>query len=403
MKKKKVLSIIAAISVAASLTACQLNAGDDLQLGENRASDCNCTNCPCCENNGYSAVGNEESAADITSEQSETIQPETVQAETEQPEPAAETEENQTADETDADNETDGEDDGAEGGEDTETSGEYMNEIQKLTEGEKAARRQQQLNFNEAREGLYTLANSKSKTEKIVQMDRQILANNSYDFSDKNVVFIGDSITEGIEGAIDQNGNFVSYVTYANSHLHFRNVLNHGKGGRMFSTYGGDEFSLALNFDNVTNIDSDIIVVFAGINDYITSFPEKRFGNVENKESTAGFCGGVRQFMEQLKRYYSDRDIFFVTMYNVPGTVNCTFSDYDGQPDLGDYMEAERELAEEYGFNIIELYDTGFMDCTDKESSEYYLRDELHPKDNGNIALGAHIAAELSLYFSQNE
>lgn len=388
MKKKKALSVIAAVAAAVSLTACQETVKGGVQARTGCAEGCTCTDCICCENNSSS-----DAAYEAPSEETQT---ETIQTENEQVEITQE--ESLTSEESEIEDETDEVTEAQ-----SESYEEQTDEIWKLTEGEKAARRQQQINFNEARELLYTLENSKDKTERIVQMDKQILANNSYDFSGKNVVFIGDSITEGITSAIDQNGNFVSYVTYANSYLHFQNVLNHGKGGRMFSTYGGDELSLAENFGNVTNIDSDIIVVFAGINDYLTVVPDKRFGDIYNKESTAGFCGAVRYFMKELKLYYADNDIFFVTMYNVSKTAECQFSDYDGQPDLGDYMDAERKLAEEYGFHVIELYDTGFMDCSSKEASDYYLRDGLHPKDNGNIALGAHIAAELSMYFSQNE
>lgn len=171
----------------------------------------------------------------------------------------------------------------------------------------------------------------------------------------------------------------------------------------MFADYGGEELSLALNFSNVTNVNSDIIVVFAGANDYLAAVPGKRFGDINHEESMAGYCGAIRYFMKELKTYYSDRDIFFVTMYGISRESECEYSDYDGQPDLEDYMEVERQLAEEYGFNIIELYDIGFMDCHDEESEEYYLADSLHPKDTGNIALGAHVAAELSLYFGQKE
>ena len=234
-------------------------------------------------------------------------------------------------------------------------------------------------------------------------MDRQILANNAYDFSQKNIVFIGDSITEGITSAVDTKGNFISYVNYAASYLHFNRMLNHGIGGRMFSVYGGEELSLTMNFDAVTNIDSDIIVVFAGVNDYLSAPPNKRFGDVNNAMSTAGYCGSVRQFMKQLKEYFGDRDIFFVTMYNNTKKSVCTYSDIQGQPSLNDYMEVQRKLADEFGFNVIELYDIGFMDCSNKESSDFYLRDGLHPKDNGNIVLGEHIAAELSLYFGEKE
>lgn len=275
--------------------------------------------------------------------------------------------------------------------------------IYQLSEGEIAARREQQKNFADARQLLYSLPNSMDKTEKINQMDRQILANNAYNFGTRNIVFIGDSITEGITSAIDENGNRVSYVTYANSYLRFNRVLNHGMGGRMFSVYGGEELSLAMNFGNVTNINSDIIVVFAGVNDYLSTPGSKRFGDVNDKMSTSGYCGSVRLFMKQLKEYYADRDIFFVMMYDTTKKVECTYSDIDWQPTLNDYLEVQRTLAKEYGFNVIELYGIGFMDCSDKESSDFYLRDGLHPKDNGNIVLGEHIAAELSLYFGQRQ
>ncbi len=389
MKKKKILLTMTALTVAMSLSACQ-------NERINCVEGCSCTDCPCCDKDNSDVIVREDLSDESSEEMSSLSTQEETQEETSQTEDIqeeTETEENTESTDESEENETTSEE--------TKTDG--LNEIQRLTEGEKAARREQQLNFDEARQLLYSLENSKDKTEKIVQMDKQILNNNSYDFSNKSIVFVGDSITEGITSAVDKNGNMISYVTYADAYLHFRKVLNHGKGGRMFSDYGGEELSIVSNSSNILNIDSDIIVIFAGVNDYLTSVPEKRFGNVENKQSSAGFCGALRVIMGELQRYYSDKDIFFVTMYDVSKTSECSYSDYDGQPDLGDYMEAERQLAEEYGFNVIDLYDIGFMDCTDKESSDYYLRDGLHPKDNGNIALGAHIAAELSLYFSQNE
>lgn len=283
------------------------------------------------------------------------------------------------------------------------TSEEDVDFVFELTEGEKAARREQQLNFDKARKTLYSLPNSLDKTEKINQMDKQILENNSYSFYDKQIVFIGDSITEGITASVDQNGNRVSYVTFVNTYLHFARILNHGIGGRMFTNYAGEEFSLDANFSNVINNSADIIVVFAGVNDYLTVQENKRFGDITQVESTAGYCGAVRSFMKQLKLYFGDKDIFFVTMYPINRTVENTYSDTTKDLTLNDYMEVQRKLAKEYGFNIIELYNIGFMDCSTKESSDFFLRDGLHPKDNGNIFLGEHIAAELSLYFSQKE
>lgn len=398
MKRKSIVAILMAMTaMTVSFSGCGVKTdinGEPVIVRENESpagcvEGCTCTGCICCgttrltENDTVSTAQtddteDEQTTASETQEQQET-QDTTVYTE-EEPEQT-------TVSET----------------QEEQGTPENVDEIAELSEGELKARREQQENFAEARQLLYSLKNSKDKTSKINQMDRQILANNAYDFSQKNIVFIGDSITEGITSAVDTNGNRISYVTYADSYLHFKKALNHGMGGRMFSVYGDEDLSLALNFGNVTNVDSDIIVVFAGVNDYLSTPANKRFGDVNDKLSTAGYCGSVRYFMKQLKEYYGDREIFFVTTYNNSKKVECTYSDVKGQPTLNDYMEVQRKLAKEFGFNIIELYDIGFMDCTDKESSDFYLRDGLHPKDNGNIVLGEHIAAELSLYFGQKE
>ncbi len=346
---------------------------------------CTCTGCICC---GTLQPG--DLVLETSPESTETLP---TQTEPSEESAVPQTETTQTPPETSTDNTP----------QETETSSESLEMVTDFSEGELAARREQQANFAAARETLYSLENSKDKTTKINQMDRQILDNNAFDFRTKNIVFIGDSITEGITSAVDENGNFVSYVTYANAYLHFNTLLNHGKGGRMFAQYGGDDLSLASNFSNVTNVNSDIIVVFAGVNDYLSVVPDKRFGNIDDKVSTAGYCGAVRYFMKQLKQYYGDNEIFFVTMYDIAKTSECTYSDFAGKPTLNDFLEVQRKLAAEYGFHIIELYDIGFMDCTSQEASDYYLRDGIHPKDNGNIVLGEHIAAELSLYFGQKQ
>ena len=336
-KRAMAAVLAAAVTVSTLLSGCGERTNEELIVRNETPSapsgcveGCTCTGCICCgtagsADNVLASLPETETAEETvpSSTQEESSTPETEQES--QTESAEESAQEQTTTQ-----------------EEPDTSG--LSEIEQLSEGEIAARKEQQANFEEARATLYGLKNSKDKTSKINQMDRQILANNAYDFSKKNIVFIGDSITEGITSAVDTNGNRISYVTYADSYLHFQRVLNHGMGGRMFS---------------------------------------------------------VRYFMKQLKEYYSDNEIFFVTMYNTNKKVECTYSDVKGQPTLNDYMDVQRKLAKEYGFHVIELYNIGFMDCTDKESADFYLRDGLHPKDNGNIVLGEHIAAELSLYFGQ--
>lgn len=276
-----------------------------------------------------------------------------------------------------------------------------LSEIEQLSDEEKAERRQRQEDYAAQRNEVYKQADSTERMTKLNRLDKKIIENNTYDFTKKNIVFIGDSITEGITSSKNAEGELQSYVYYTDMYLKFNRTLNHGVGGRMFTSYGGEELSLALNFGNVTNVDSDIIVVFAGINDYLTEVKNKRFGNPDDQLSTAGYCGALRYFMKQLKEYYSDREIFFVTNYNVARTSNTNYTDFDGQPTLKDYVDVTKKLANEFGFNVIDLYGKSFMDSTEPQTSKLYLKDALHPNDEGSRVLGEHIAAELSLYFSE--
>lgn len=280
---------------------------------------------------------------------------------------------------------------------------EQKNNFWDFTDGELEARKEQQRNFQEARELLFTLDNSIDKTEKIYMMDKQIIENNAYSFYDKNIVFIGDSITEGVGAAVDpERGNKLSYAVYAGDFLHAGQTINNGKGGRMFSDYGGEEYSLMLDYGNCIFNAADIFVVFCGVNDYLTEQPDKRFGDISNTLSTAGYCGAVRNVFQSLQRDFPGKPVFVVLMYDFDKEVTATYSDITYQPTLNDYLEVQRVLAKEYGFHVIDLYSQGYMSCRTQEEKDYFLDDFVHPKDRGSIYLGAHIAAEISYYMSQN-
>lgn len=356
-------------------------------------SECTCKNCKCCKCDEEQSGIKVENAEDIFAQEKEA-------EETSEPVEIPQTEVS-TIPETESEAVTE-----------EETIKEAESEVQppsvekkvsELTDGERAARKQQQINFASTREQFYALPNSLSKTQKINEMDKQILANNSFDFSTKTIQFLGDSITEAICGNVNEEGGFISYVDYANDYLEFNMCMNNGKAGRMFSDYGGSELSFSLDMGSMYNNSADISVIFLGVNDYLTGKENKRYGDMNATESTAGYIGSVRHVLKQLKANYPNQDIFFVTMYDIAKTSNSTYSDIIGSPKLEDYMEVLRTLVKESGYHLIELYDIGFMDCNDTTTSDIYTADGLHPNDNGNRILGEHIAAELSIYYSQRQ
>lgn len=377
MKKLYLVMLLAAGML--SMTACAR------VVDAASASDCTCRNCKCC-----TCETDEESQVAVENAEDVFVQESTVGEEETETVKEIETESSEGVETQTEETVTEAE---------TQTEEEKL--IADLTEGEKAARKQQQINLVAAREQMYSLPNSLDKTIKINEVDKQILANNSFDFSTKTIQFLGDSITEAICGNVDEEGDYISYVDYANDYLKFGNYINNGKAGRMFSDYGGEELSFSLSMGDMYTSSVDISVIFLGINDYLTNRENKRYGDMNAVDSTAGYIGSVRYALKQLKANYPNQDIFFVTTYDVAKTSNSTYSDVAGSPQLDEYMEVLRTLVKEYGYHLIEIYDTGFMDCSDETTSGIYTADGIHPNDNGNRILGEHIAAELSLYYSQ--
>lgn len=254
--------------------------------------------------------------------------------------------------------------------------------------------------YIEERNQVYTWANSYEKTMKINELDKLILQTASCTFPNITINFVGDSITEGVGGAVDANGNKISYVNYVQEALQFGSVINNGLAGRMIAAYTlNTGLSMQENGDGLFTKDAEITVFYVGLNDYLAPEETKNFGVIDNG-TTGGYCGQLQNWVHSFPKNYPNTDFFFVTAYQTPienPTQNNT--NFNGVPNLNDYMEPQRQLAAQYDYPVIELYGTGFMDMNDPVTAQNLMSDSLHPNDAGYRVLGEHIAAEIVVYY----
>ena len=241
----------------------------------------------------------------------------------------------------------------------------------------------------------YTLAqrqavrSSHKETLLANELDKQTISGNNIDFSDIKITCLGESITQAVN--LDNLDNYqeLAYPHILQETLDARKVYNLGIGGSSIGRYWADAF-----VDRYQKIpeDSDIILVMGGTNDeFCASLVE--FGNpAERKRRT--FWGDLDELMDGLKTDYPNAEVIFMTP--LPNSLQ----DYlkIQHPYLipqDKFADVIKELADEHGMEVIDLYNSNILDGHDKDNVLHFMPDGVHPNADGYEILGEHVAADL--------
>lgn len=233
---------------------------------------------------------------------------------------------------------------------------------------------------------------SLEETLEVNQADRECLAESNLDFSGKKIACLGDSITAASNLDNLEDYQQYSYPARLKELLGAEEVTNLGIGGSSIGRYWADAF-----VDRYQEIpeDTDIILVMGGTNDGFC-VSETEFGSLEQREART-FCGDLDELMRGIKENYPDATVFFATpLPNI----------------LHDYLRSERSyllpqkdfadviltLADEYGFQVVDLYNSNILDSHDANIVEEYMPDGVHCNPQGYQIMAEHFAAEIVRY-----
>ena len=214
----------------------------------------------------------------------------------------------------------------------------------------------------------------------------------------KKAMCIGDSITQGVYwNGTKQADSDYPYTFYLKEILEFSEVKNLGVSGMTIANNSNQVRWLWLN-DRLTydtyKEDNDLVIIFAGTNDFGYSTPLGDFTSIDNTTFYGALNNALFTLLNRFPNKYKKHRLVLCTPIHrtedtTPNNVNLT---------LKDYRDAIIKVAERFAIDCIDLYSiSGFNAIGGIGDTNALLSDGLHPtKIIGYQRLGEVIADKLN-------
>lgn len=199
--------------------------------------------------------------------------------------------------------------------------------------------------------------------------------------------FLGDSITEGV-GASDYEHSYVSVVGKI---LSLKEARNYGISGtriaKQIVPYAIPSFDNEFSKRYIEmKHDADFNIIFGGTNDF--GHGDAEFGNINDSKEKNTFCGCCRKLFSGIMNDYKESINIILTPLPRIDEENVS----NGKKTLKEYVNAIKQLAQEEGLIVFDLYELSKKDIELKKLLKEGLVDNVHPNDLGHKILAKKIA-----------
>ena len=225
--------------------------------------------------------------------------------------------------------------------------------------------------------------------------DKEIIANSTVDFSEVKIACLGDSLT----AASNLSDTSLGYTNALKEILGAKEVYNLGIGG---STVMRGEMGANPMVDRFGNIpkDTDSIIVFGSTNDCLFE-NQWEFGHIEyDKRMTKGtFCGDFDEMLGGIMYSYvlhGEKNVKLLVVAPPATVLNTSAREKDpGVIEQAKFIDAIFQIAPSYKFEVIDMYNTNFLNSHDEKVKQEFITDGIHPNEKGYYMITEHLASQI--------
>ncbi len=227
--------------------------------------------------------------------------------------------------------------------------------------------------------------------------DKKVIESSTVDFSGVKISIMGDSITAATNLSDEEQAQY-SYPKLL-SYILGCEVVNLGIGGSVVSRNASNS-PMVERWSDIPE-DSDVIIIFGGTNDclYMNKWD---FGHIEYdlRMNSGTFCGDLDEMCSAIDWKFKDNtDKYVKLIYVNPMSTILNDGVYATDPgnmvEQRSFAQAINEIVPPYGFDIIDLYNSNYMNSHDWDVNHEFVTDGVHPNPVGYQMLAEHLASQI--------